>query len=249
MQIKFIVILFLLAVSISSAQEIESIQADRPDQTETPFTVPANHLQMENGFSFEKSSSEEKTYTLPSTLIKYGLNDHFEIGVIVEFASVQTDKLMTGFNPLVLRFKEKISEEKGLLPKTSVIGYLSLPFFGHENFRTTYYAPAFRFTMQHTLSQRISLAYNLGAEWDGETAEPVFIYTLTTGLSVSSKVGVYAEVYGFSPQFSRTDHRFDCGLNYLLKNNIMFDVSGGMGLINSDLDYYFALGFSFRLKN
>lgn len=103
--------------------------------------------------------------------------------------------------------------------------------------------------MQHTLSQKFSLGYNLGAEWNGETAEPAFIYTLTTGCSISDKIGAYLEVYGFAPQFSKADHRFDGGLNFLLKENILLDISGGAGITENAPDYYMALGFSFRLKD
>jgi hypothetical protein len=56
-------------------------------------------------------------------------------------------------------------------------------------------------------------------------------------------------VYGFAPQTSKADHRFDCGLNYLLRRNILIDVSGGFGLTANAPDYYLALGFSFRLKD
>jgi len=139
--------------------------------------------------------------------------------------------------------------EKGILPTTSFIGHLTIPRLASENFQATYFAPAFRFTMQHTLSEKFALAYNLGAEWDGESPEPIFIYTLTTGYSISEKFGAYVEAYGFVPQISMSDHRFDGGLNYLFRPNILFDISGGVGLTENAPDYYAALGFSFRLKD
>ena len=103
--------------------------------------------------------------------------------------------------------------------------------------------------MQHTLSERVNLGYNLGAEWNGETAEPTFIYTITTGCALGEKTGAYAELYGFIPQKSAADHLFDGGLTYLLKQNIQFDISGGFGLTPAAPDYFIALGFSFRLKD
>ncbi len=232
-----------------NAQEVIPIQTDRPDQTETPFTVPDNYFQMETGFSFEQTDHFTQSFTGPSALFKYGINDHFEVGLITELAVIKSDATIYGFNPITLRFKEKINDEKGILPTTSFIGYLTIPQLASDSFKATYFAPAFRFTMQHSLSEKISIGYNLGAEWDGESPEPIFIYTLTTGYSVSGKVGVYAEVYGFVPQWSKANHRFDCGLNYLLQPNVLFDISGGVGLTDIAPDYYVALGFSFRLKH
>ncbi|HYV91476.1 MAG TPA: transporter [Chitinophagales bacterium] len=230
-------------------QDITPIQTDRPDQTETPFTVPKNHFQVENGFSVEQTDNITKSFTEPSTLFKYGLNDHFEVGLITEFTTIKSNLTIFGLSPVTVRFKEKITDEKGVLPTTSFIGYLTIPHFATDNLKVTYFAPAFRFTMQHTLSEKISIGYNLGAERDGESAEPAFIYTLTTGYSISDKVGAYAEIYGFVPQSSKADHRFDCGLNYLLRTNILLDISGGTGLTHNAPDYYLALGFSFRLKD
>ncbi len=253
MTIKYVVILgcLLQLCSIESySQEIEPIQLDRPDQTESVSTVPKNHFQMENGFLFEHFKNDIKSTAYPASLIKYGLTDNFELGVIVELNTIEagTEK-STGINPITLRFKETITEEKGLLPAISFIGYLGIPKLASKNFKTTYYAPAFRFTLQNTLSDNLSLGYNLGAEWDGLTPEPIFIYTLTLAYSLSEKTGIYGELYGYAPQESKADHRMDGGITYLLRPNICFDVSGGAGISNSSLQYYWALGFSFRLKD
>lgn len=241
----------LLSGSITNfyGQDIPPIQTDRPDQTETPFTVPKNHFQMENGFSFEQTDHMTQSFTQPSSLLKYGLNDHFEVGLVMEFVTIKSDKVTSGLKPVTVRFKERITDEKGIIPSTSFIGYLTIPNFATDNLKVTYFAPAFRFTMQHTLSEKFSLGYNLGAEWDGESPVPVFIYTLETGYSISDKVGAYVEIYGFVSQELQADHRFDCGLSYLLRPNVLFDISGGVGITDNSPDYYLALGFSFRLKD
>ena len=117
--------------------------------------------------------------------------------MITEFATIKANsKTVSGFNPVTFRFKQNICDEKGLIPVTSFIGYLTVSYWASDCFSTTYYSPAFRFTLQHTLNDFISLGYNLGAEWNGESAEPEFIYNLTTGISISKKAGAYVEVYG-----------------------------------------------------
>jgi len=45
-------------------------------------------------------------------------------------------------------------------------------------------------------------------------AEPTFIYTLTTGYSISEKIGSYVEVFGFAPQTQTANHSFDGGVTY-----------------------------------
>src|SRR6187402_1829792 len=164
------ILLLLTCFSKSLAQEKEPIETDRPDQTETPAIVPKGMFQMENGFSFEKTNGDSEVLLLPSSLIKYGLNDRFEFRLIAEFASEKTnDNKISGINPVLVGFKVAIAEEKGIWPKVSFISHLMIPDLASSELKTAYYAPRFRFTMQHTLSDKISLGYNLGAEWDGET--------------------------------------------------------------------------------
>lgn len=102
--------------------------------------------------------------------------------------------------------------------------------------------------MQHTINEKQSLSYNLGAEWNGLSNNPTYIYTLTTGYSFTDKMGAYLELYGFLVQFEKPDHRFDAGLTYLITPNHQLDVSGGIGFSKDSPDFYIALGYSFRFK-
>lgn len=243
------VLIFTLGTVAIKAQDIPSIATDRPDQTECPFIVPKGYFQAENGFFYEKTSVNSQSMAYPSVLWKYGLSDNFEIRLITELVSEkELSQTKIGLSPITVGFKVNVTEEKGLIPKTSFIGHLTVPKLASKEFSVNYYAPSFRFTMQHTLSNRFALAYNLGAEWDGETPEPTFIYTLTTGFNITKKLGSYLELYGFSPQNQQTDHRLDGGLTYLINNNVMIDISGGLGLTSNAPKYFVSLGFSYRFK-
>jgi hypothetical protein len=93
----------------------------------------------------------------------------------------------------------------------------------------------------------MSFSYNLGAEWDGFSAEPTFIYTIATGYSINQIWGSYIELFGFAPQNNEANHNFDGGITYLINNNFMLDLSAGFGITNNAPEHYFALGFSFRI--
>ena len=240
-------LLFISFLHTAKAQT--SIQTDRPDQTETPFTVPSGYFQAENGFSYENILKGFTSVAHPSVLWKYGVSKNFEFRLITELVSEKENaKTIIGFSPVLVGFKVNISEEKGFLPMTSFIGHIAIPKLASPDFKASYYAPSFRFTMQHTLSNRISLGYNLGAEWDGETPEPKFIYTLTTGFSLTDKLGSYIEMYGFVPQKNTADHLIDGGFTYLISNNIMIDISGGFGITDNAPKNYGAIGFSYRFN-
>ena len=223
------------------------IQTDRPDQTESPAIVPVNYLQAENGFAYEQWSDDEKSITAPSILWKYGMNERFELRVITEHVIEKSaGSTMNGIVPVTVGFKANLCQEKNWIPTISFIGHLTSRNWGSKKYHTAYAAPSFRFTCQHTLSDKLSLGYNVGTEWNGDHALPVYIYTLTTGLSLSGKLGSYIEMYGFLSQHNTADHRIDGGFTWLLNNNCMFDISGGAGISTISPAYYVALGFSYR---
>jgi hypothetical protein len=248
---KIIFVCFYYSFSVNViAQTIQtSIQTDRPDQTECPFITPKGFVQAENGFTYENIDKDNKLITLPTILWKYGVNKNFEFRLITEANTIKSfGNKISGLVPTIIGFKVSVSEEKGIIPATGFIGHLSLPNAASKNFKASYYAPSFRFNMQHTLSNKFTLAYNLGAEWDGETPEPTFIYTLTSGMSITEKLGAYIELYGFAPQNNIADHRADGGFTYLISNDVMVDISGGFGISKHSPQSYFALGFSYRIK-
>jgi len=250
--VKYFISLLFLLVSISnitSAQTIQPIQTDRPSQSESPYTVPKYYIQLENGFLKETRNSSSSIIYYPSTLWKYGINERFEFRFITELASEKVDDHTTsGLKPITIGLKVNLFESKGILPMTSFIGYLATSGIGSKDFATTYYAPTFKFAMLNTLSDKITLGYNIGAKWDGESAEPTFLYTLNTGCSITDKLGGYVELYGYMPQNSKADHRFDGGFSYLVTNNVLLDLSAGLGLTENAPEHYFALGLSFRFN-
>ncbi len=243
-------LLFITVLGFDTyAQKRPPIQTDRPDQTECPYIVPTKHFQMEMGFNYESISKTEKNWILPSALWKYGINDHFELRLITEMNRRESSGKETGqlgLLPTEVGFKVKLIEEKGIIPKISLISHLSIPNFSSKAYSTTYYAPNFRFTMLHTLSNNVTLSYNLGAEWNGESPQPIFIYTLAPAYSFNERLGAYIELYGFAPQVDLADHRTDGGITYLIKDNIQLDISGGCRVSENAPEYYGALGLSVR---
>ena len=246
---KLCTLLCLLYCNISMAQQLEPITADRPDQTESPFTVPKRYIQAEIGCSYENTRSHSSSILIPTTLIKYGLTNRLELRLITELEQAKdVSKTYTGINPVKIGFKTTLIDEKGWIPTIAFLGHLYLAPVASKQNQLDFYAPAFRLSFEHTLSSKISLGYNMGAEWDGFTADPVFLYTLTTGYAISEKLGSFIELYGFMPQHDISDHHIDGGLTYLLNNNMMLDVSGGASIDSHSHSYFLSLGFSFRFK-
>ena len=253
------IILFIVAsfgVLLVSAQEKPELVTDRPDQTEAPVLVPKGAIQVETGFQIEtdrQKNIETKNYTYNTTLLKYGVNEHFELRLINEYLGTSTHvegdtktTKVSGLSPLALGVKIKLAEEKGFWPQAAFIGHVNLV-SGSTEYEPDYTAADFRFTFAHTLSEKFSLSYNLGAEWDGETPDAAFLYTLSLGYRLNDRIGTFIEGYSFFPEHSKADNRVDAGVTFLITPLVQWDISGGLGLSDNAPDGFVSTGLSFRL--
>jgi hypothetical protein len=245
----------IVIVRLAFAQKQELV-TDRPDQTEAPVLVPQGGVQIETGFQYEKDRSQGvqvKNFTYNTTLIKYGVNEHFELRFISEYLGTQVKgvgetkvRKAQGFSPLAVGVKIKLADEKGIWPQAALIGHVNLR-TGSEAYTPSYTAADFRFTFANTLSEKLTLSYNLGVEWDGETPEAAFLYTLSLGYSVSDRIGVFIEGYSFFPENAKADNRVDAGLTFLITEVVQWDVSAGLGLSENAPDSFISTGLSVRL--
>ena len=237
-----------ILAAILNAQDVGPLQADRPDQTESPSVVPHDHFQFESGFAFERASSTVSSIVYPSVLFKYGMRDFVEVRLILELTSLEvSNNTVSGLNPVTAGIKVRMLDENGIIPMTSFLGHISFPRLASSDFKAKYYAPSARLAMQHTLTQSMSLGYNIGFEQDGVTTDPIFVYTFVSGFSLSDALGCYAEVYGFAPRSGRPMHLADTGLTYWVQQNMMIDISTGVGLTSNAPEFFLAVGFSIRL--
>jgi hypothetical protein len=231
------------------------IVTDRPDQTEAPALVPMGGIQVELGTVIENDAVDDTkvtNYTYATALVKYGINDHIELRLITEYLGQRVKfnesniNKIDGASPLALGVKIKIADEEKFWPQAAFIGHINLK-TGSSEFAPDYTAADFRFTFAHTLSEKFSLSYNLGAEWDGETPEAAFLYTLSLGYAITDKLGAYLESYSFFPEDNQADHRIDAGITFKITSVVQWDMSGGLGLNDIAPDSFLSTGISFRL--
>lgn len=234
----------------------EPLITDRPDATESPTTIAPGFIQVETGGfyeSFEDNDIKSETFTYNTTLVRLGLLENLELRIGWDFVEGQTtinrnklDNVTSGFNPLLFGTKIAISEEKGWRPEIGFIGHLYSPFTASQDYRPETTGVDFRFSFAHTLCEKSSLSYNIGAQWRDDSPEAAYIYTLAYGYSITHKLGAYAEIYGDFPEDNKANHLWDAGLTYLISNNVQLDATVGSSITKGQ-DILLAAGFSFRL--
>lgn len=251
-----IVLLMFSLNCISQSTDTELI-TDRPDQTESAAVVPKHTLQVETGFIREGEESaevERSLLTYNTTLLRFGLSEHLELRLGSEYAEERVEiqdpvsqEVLRGLGPLYAGMKVAISEERGCIPRIAIVGGLIFQQVAGEDFRHPYTSVDLRFAFSHTLTNKFSLGYNLGLEYDGETTTPGIFYSVAFGAGITGGLGMFIESYGVVHTPGGAEHLFDAGLTYLLLPNIQLDISGGFGINDPAMDKMVSCGLSFRI--
>jgi hypothetical protein len=247
---KFLYALSFCFFLCASAFSQDDIDTDRPDQTETTSIVPVNRFQMENGFLHQQTNKNDSELLLPTSLWKFGISKNIELRLITELVcNTYSDSTVTGLNPIVVGIKVKLWEEKGILPQASLITHMLLPKVASKDLQVKHLAPEIRFLFQNTLSDDIDLGYNLGMNWDGESSDPIFAYTLSPAMNLTKQLKAYIEAFGFCPQYRHAEHWFDGGFMFLIGKDVQLDISAGYEVTSHEgyHQFYESVGFSFRI--
>ncbi len=249
----------LLAVAVLlsgwlTAQEKAAMVTDRPDQTESASIVSLKGFQIESGFSFERYNSEINHTTYNSTLVRYGLLEKIELrlglaylGKNVSLDGGSFDE--SGFAPIVVGAKFQLQEESEGLPKLAIMTTFTLPKTGASIYENKYLGADFRVNGEYSLNEAMSLGGNLGVAWSGAEGgnTAVGIYTAVIRMSLSEKLGAFAELYGFLPKEGKNDHRWDAGMTYSVNEDLQLDFATGIGLSKVSPDFFISLGLSIRM--
>lgn len=245
----YLLSLILIFITLNANAQ-DAIETDRPDQTETVSTVPKGRLQSESGITHTQTERNGSENTMPETLWKFGITDKVEVRLSTDLLYFKnSDSSGYGLEPVKIGLKVNMWHGKGLIPETTLLVQAAVPKVASKKLQAKYLAPEIRLLFENDLSDNVQLGYNLGAEWDGESAEPVSVYTCSSDFVLSDKLETFIEVFGFMPQKDRSNHWVDGGFKYLINQNIQVDISGGYELTSNNHyhGYFESLGFSFRI--
>ncbi|MAL60417.1 MAG: hypothetical protein CMC14_10245 [Flavobacteriaceae bacterium] len=251
---------FIIGISFGiNAQETEvttPLVTDRPDATDASSTVGAGVLQIEAGgfyTSYEENNNKSETYGYNTTLVRYGILENLELRIGWNFEEIRfssngtkNPNVLSGFSPLLAGAKIDIAQENGWKPEIALIGHVFLPFTAGEDYKPETTGADFRFSLSHTLSEKSSLGYNIGAQWGDDSSEIAYIYTLAYGYSITDCFGFYAEVYGDFPENNEANHFWDAGVTYLVNPNLQLDATVGSGITKGQ-DILLSAGLSYRI--
>lgn len=233
---------------------LRDLTTDRPDTTESPFTVDAGRIQVEtNVFGYARSRPDEQgtvtdTYEVGTTNLRIGLTSNAELSLVWQpYGLVRTREVnpvnvfrQSGIGGLDVRTKINFwgndSFEKPGATALGLLPFVTLPTDRHNGISPEFVEGGVIVPFAVKLSERFSLGLNAGATWlkeDGTTGyHTEYLSSASLSYEWSDKVSTYYEVAG---RFHTEDPRGDVvvlgtGFTYKLSKNVQLDAGVNVGV-------------------
>ena len=247
-------------------ESMREMSTDRPDQTESPYTVDAGHFQLEMDLvstvlDRERIGGDDvmtEIWNVAPINLKMGLLNNVDLQLMLDtyvHSRVQDDSIrhvtqISGFGDVTTRLKINFWGNDGGKTAFAFLPFVKwpLPKSGLRNGKTEG-------------GLIIPMAVDLAKGWDmGVMTEfdfvaddaggydTEFINSLTVGHGLTDNVRMYLEFFtvtGSAPEF-RWQGQVDVGWTYALRENVQLDCGCNFGVTRSAPDFGPFAGLSFR---
>jgi hypothetical protein len=244
-------------------EALRELSTDRPDKTESPYTVDAGRVQVELDFGSytldREGRSRSETWAILPMNLKVGLTNRTDLQLLIEPHVRQTviDRAtssrnrISGFGDLTIRLKRNMWGNDRGRTALALMPFVKLPTstngIGND---------AVEFGLILPLAIRISDRLGIGLmteldmlqEADGEGHAPTFINSATASFSLTDRLGIYTEL--FTERSTERGATWtvtgDAGLTYALTDDLQLDGGVNLGLTDAADDLQLFVGISRR---
>lgn len=243
----------LLLIAASGAASAGALVTDRPDATESSSVIAPNFAQFEVGITVAEDSEGASYSDFGGSLLRVGVVEDWELRLGWDGYHDASDA--SGAGDGLLGFKYSIAAEarEDFLPEMALLVHTTVP-WGDDALTSNEWDPSFLLSFSHTLDERWSLGYNVGAELatsekaNGEdTTRASALYSIALGYGATDQLGFFIEVFGDVGLSAETSSAsLDGGLTWLFSDDSQLDLFAGVGLNNDADDWFVGIGYSIR---
>ncbi len=236
--------------------ELRSLSSDRPDATESPFTVDAGHLQIETSVAaYSRVDAVTTEWNAAPVNVRVGLRSDFELQFLFDgclqsrtsASATAPAATRTGFGDVTLRAKYNCWGNNGGSSAFGVLPFLKLPTnsggVGNRSLEGGLILPvSFSFDVW-SVSAMTEIECVRNSADDGYAA--VWTNSLSIGRELSSKLAAFAELASTAGDGGHV-FAFDCGLTYAVHADLQLDCGANFGLSRAAPDVTVFCGVTFR---
>ena len=241
-------------------EQMREMETDRPDVTESPFTVDAGHFQLETdlvrSIREKTETTQTNTFLVNQMNLKIGIAASTAIQIGFQTYGRQSEKeldtnektITDGHGDLTLRIKQNLIGNDGGNFALALLPYVKFPTSKYEDSR---FEGGLIIPMQYKLSGEWSLGFQVEVDrlkdQDERAMHTEFLQTLTISHAIIKGVDGIAETY-YTYDFKA--HQFSNYINAAIQMDVARDFKLDAGL-NLGLQHtaakHFFVGASYRL--
>ena len=236
-------------------EKMRGFETDRPDATESAYTVDAGHFQFETDLFKTDRSSVEGIKTIQNSFnvvnLKLGLTNSLDIQFIAEsfiyIKIVDRNSTITNsaFGNLTIRLKQNVWGNDDGKTALAILPFINIPTTSENKITGGIVVPfALSLSNNWNFGSQIETALEQNQLLNGYHMN--YLATATISHPLFIKCNFFTEAYIYrESELKIFDYFLNCGFVYELKENIKLDTGLYYGLKNTSSKIYF-LGLSFR---
>ncbi len=239
---------------------MRELSADRPDVTESAYTVDAGHVQLEMSFVDYVYDDEDGTRAHALTVapfnLKLGLLNNMDIQLVVDpylYGEIENGATETidGFGDMQLRLKINLWGNDSGNTALAVMPFIQFP-TGSDDISSDHVEGGIIFPFAANLPAGFTLG--LMAEFDfvyddeDDDYDTEFVQTAAVGHDIVGDLAGYVEYIGIAPLDGDGDYQalIGSGLTYGLSENAQLDAGIVVGLTDEADDFNVFTGITLR---
>ena len=224
------------------------MSTDRPDTTESPYTVDAGHFQFEMEIAAWAKDGRERELTLGELNAKIGLDAATDLQVVLPFYT-QVRNGGEGFGDIEIRLKRNLWGNDEGSTALAVMPFIKLPTahgdLGNDEFEGGLIVPL-AFEGPAGWSCAVMAEGDIEADEDGSGHHFTAVTSATTSHEVTENTGVFFELVSVLSAESGADWEayFNTGMTWAVTPTWQVDGGVRLGLTDASTDFTPFLGVS-----
>lgn len=246
---------------------LREMSTDRPDKTESAYTVDAGHFQIEAdvvsySYDHDKANGADtvvKAWSFAPVNLKVGLNNRIDFQTVIEtYSTVDTEdraagtkESQSGFGDITTRLKINLWGNDGGKTAFAAMPFVKIPTnqdqLGNNSVEGGIILPL-AIELPRGFGLGLMTEFDLIRDGVGSGFHPEFINSITISHDLVGNLGGYAEFFSSVSAESGADWigTVDLGLTYGLTDDIQLDAGVNIGVTKAAEDFNPFIGISFR---
>ena len=242
----------VLICSLCHAQEeLPTISADRPGALTGTDVMPRFKVQWETGTGFESTKGGSNILVLNNTLLRFGLFETAEIRLganVLMLNEGQGTQPTFGMTPLTFGIKTKFFEGRGILPSVALLAEVKSPHIGTKDWLPSHLTPTLHLLFDHTVTNWLSIGYNVGTEWEIESATAASYLGFGLYFTISEQIGSFVETYNYFRPEESNQYLTQFGFTWLVSRRVQLDLAADLDFQNLGKFYAISGGVAWMIN-